>query len=130
MSDTTAEEAATGTSADTAGSDLFELWDLRVEVTAGDKPMVCDHQVGEYFDVYGELIVFPEDGKRQFPLYPLAAILPLLPAKQRMTHAHDWMTTDAFIACPDPHCGALFKITRTAKRQFSHAETTVVPLPT
>jgi len=136
MSDTTSDGTSADTSAvtsavtsaDKAKSDLFELWDLRVEVTAGDKPMVCDHQVGEYFDVHGELILFPEDGKRQFPLYPLAAILPLLPAKQRMTHAHDWMTTDALIACPDPHCGALFKITRTAKRQFSHAETTVVPL--
>lgn len=114
---------------DASRSDLFELWDLRVEVTGSDKPMVCDHQVGEYFDVHGELIVFPEDSRRQFPLYPLAAILPLLPAKQRMTHPHDWMTTDALIACPDPHCGALFKITRTARRQFSHAETTVVPLP-
>lgn len=110
------------------GNDLFDLWDLRVEVTAGEKPMVCDHQVGEYFDVHGELIVFPEDGRRQFSMYSLAAILPLLPAKQRITDKHDWMTTDSEIACPDPNCGALFKITRTGKRVFSHAETTVVPL--
>jgi uncharacterized repeat protein (TIGR04076 family) len=113
----------------TPSDDTFELWDLRVEVIAGDQPMVCDHQPGEYFDVHGEMIVFPPEGRGQFPLYPLAALLPLLPAKQRPTDANDWMTTDAEIACPDPHCGARFLITRTAKRRFSHAEATRVPLP-
>lgn len=110
-------------------SDTFELWDLRVEVIAGDKPMVCDHQPGEYFEVRGELIVFPPTGRRQFPMYPLAALLPLLPAKQRPTHDNDWMTSDADIACPDPHCGGLFRISRIGLRRFSHAETTLVPLP-
>jgi len=38
------------------------------------------------------------------------------------------MTTDALIACPDPNCGAKFRIRRTAKRILSHAECTVVPL--
>ena len=38
------------------------------------------------------------------------------------------MTTDALIACPDPNCGAKFRIRRTAKRIRSHAECTVVPL--
>ena len=109
--------------------DTFELWDLRVEVIAGDQPMVCDHKVGEYFDVHGELIVFPAEGRGRFPLYPMAALLPLLPAKQRPTDANDWMTTDAEIACPDPHCGARFLIKRTVKRTFSHAEATRVPLP-
>lgn len=109
-------------------ADAFELYDLRVEVVAGDAPMVCDHREGEYFEVIGEMIVFPE-GRRAFPMYPLAALLPLLPAKQRMTAPTDWMTTDAEIACPDPHCGARFRITRTGKRVFRHSETTLVPLP-
>lgn len=112
--------------------DNFELYDLRVEVIAGGddaRPFVCDHQPGEYFDVVGEMLVFPPGGRASFPLYPLAALLPLLPAKQRPTDPHDWMTTDAEIACPDPHCGARFRITRLGKRTFSHAETTVVPLP-
>ncbi|MEM8917175.1 MAG: TIGR04076 family protein [Pseudomonadota bacterium] len=108
--------------------DEFELWDLRVEVVQGEAPMVCDHPAGSYFDVIGEMLVFPEDQPR-FPLYPLAALLPLLPAKQRPTHDHDWMTTDAEIACPDPYCGGRFRITRTAKRVFRHSETTLVPLP-
>jgi len=109
-------------------TDLFELWDLKVEVIASERKMVCDHRAGEYFHVIGEMLVFPPDGRASFPMYPLAAILPLLPAKQRVTHPNDWMTTDADIACPDPHCGALFRITREKKRSFSHADTTRVQL--
>jgi uncharacterized repeat protein (TIGR04076 family) len=63
-----------------------------------------------------------------FPIYPLAALLPLLPAKQRPTQPADWMTTDAEVACPDPHCGARFKITRIGRRRFRHADVTAVPL--
>lgn len=109
-------------------SDEFELWDLRVEVTGDPETMVCSHTVGDFFDVSGENLSF--SANQAFSMYALAAILPLLPAKQRMTHAHDWMTTDAEIACPDPHCGARFKITRTGKTTFRHSETTVVPLTT
>ena len=107
--------------------DTFELYDLRVEVEATARPMVCQHMVGEAFEVHGELIVM--GAGQTFSHYALAAILPFLPAKQRPTHPHDWMTTDAEIACPDPHCGARFRITRLGLRTFSHARTTVVPLP-
>jgi uncharacterized repeat protein (TIGR04076 family) len=107
-------------------NDEFELWDLRVEVTGDPQSMVCNHTVGDYFEVSGENLSLP--ASQTFSMYALAAILPLLPAKQRMTHAHDWMTTDAEIACPDPHCGARFRITRTGKSTFRHSETTAVPL--
>lgn len=106
--------------------DSFELFDLRVDVVAGDRPMVCSHRLGHAFDVQGENLVFATP---DFSMYALAALLPLLPTKQRDTHPHDWMTTDADIACPDPHCGARFRITRTGRRSFRHSETTVVPLP-
>ena len=106
--------------------DEFELWDLRVEVVGDPEAMVCEHIPGEYFDVVGENIVF--GGPQSFSLYAMSAILPLLPAKQRMTHAHDWMTTDAEIACPDPNCGARFRIIRTGISTFRHSETTIVPL--
>ena len=109
--------------------DRFTLYDLRVEVVASGRPMVCDHREGEHFLVIGEKIVFPEDGRRSFPLYPLAALLPLLPAKQRPTAASDWMTTDEEIACPDPHCGGRFRISRIGERTFRHADTSAVPLP-
>ena len=107
-------------------NDEFELWDLKVEVVGDPDTMVCRHTPGECFTVSGEDLTFPAG--RPFSMYALAAILPLLPAKQRMTHEHDWMTTDSDIACPDPNCGARFRITRTGKSTFRHSETTVVPL--
>jgi uncharacterized repeat protein (TIGR04076 family) len=56
------------------------------------------------------------------------AVLPLLAAKQRFTHTNDWMTSDAEIACPDPHCRSRLKIVRTSVRTFSHSQVTVVPV--
>jgi uncharacterized repeat protein (TIGR04076 family) len=63
-----------------------------------------------------------------FSIYSLAAIMPLLAAKQRETHPNDWMTSDAEVACPDPNCPSRFRITRLGKRRFSHAQTTAVPV--
>jgi uncharacterized repeat protein (TIGR04076 family) len=108
--------------------DSFELYDLRVEVTNPSSGRVyCGAKVGDHFDLHGEMLHLPPG--QGFSIYSLAALLPLLPAKQRPTHPNDWMTTDAEIACPDPNCASRFKITRTGKRRFSHAETTAVPLP-
>lgn len=105
--------------------DSFSLYDLRVEVVATDRPMVCNHRAGDSFELSGENLSFPPG--QTFPLYPLAAILPLLPAKQRHTEPNDWMTTDTDIACPDPNCGARFRITRIGTRRFRHSDVTVVP---
>lgn len=104
----------------------FKLFDLKVEVIETEKPMVCSHKAGEYFVVSGENLIFEQT--TSFSMYALSALLPLLPAKQRILDDNDWMKTDCFIACPDPHCGAQFKITRTNERTFKHAECTVVPL--
>ena len=106
--------------------DSFELWDLRIEVVGGEKPMVCDHAAGDFFEVSGENLTLPPG--QSFPIYPLAAILPLVPAKQRVTDDNDWMTTDTEVACPDPNCGARFRITRTGKTTFRHGEVTATPL--
>lgn len=103
----------------------FWLYDLKVETVIGDRPPVCRHIAGESFRVEGENLVF-EPGQK-VSMYALAALLPLLPAKQRETSAQDWMTTDAEIACPDPHCGGRFRITRTGRRFFRHSETTGLP---
>lgn len=106
----------------------FRLFDLRVEVEqAQGLPMVCNHKVGDFFELRGENLSLPPG--QTFPLYSLAALLPLLPAKQRETHPHDWMTTDSLIACPDPHCGGRFRILRTGTSTFDHADVTAVPLP-
>ena len=107
-------------------SDEFTLWDLKVEVVAGESAMVCNHQEGDYFELSGEDLTLPPG--QSFPIYPLAALLPLLPAKQRETEPNDWMTTDTEVACPDPNCGARFRITRTGRRTFRHGDVTRVPL--
>lgn len=104
--------------------DAFQLYDLRVETMPlqdGAK-MACNHPVGSYFEVSGENLSL---GQGTFPIYPLAAILPLLPAKQRALQNNDWMGSDHVIACPDPLCGGRFKITRTRLRSFRHSETTL-----
>src|SRR5690349_16524883 len=81
-------------------SDIFHLYDLKIEVHSdGLRPMICNHPVGSYFLLSGENITFPDGGS--FPIYCLAALIPILPAKQRLTHANDWMTTDLDVACPD-----------------------------
>lgn len=108
-------------------SDTFELWDLRVEVVGDPDSFVCGHAVGDTFEVSGENLRFGPG--QTFSMYALSALLPLLPAKQRMTDRNDWMTTDGEVACPDPNCGARFRISRTGKTTFRHSETTVVPLP-
>ena len=41
--------------------DTFMLYDLKVEVVATEKPMVCSHRVGDSFLVQGENLVFPAD---------------------------------------------------------------------
>lgn len=108
--------------------DAFELYDLRVEVIGCQpgKQMVCNHPVGAYFEVRGEDLSLPPG--QTFPIYPLAALLPLIPVKQRMTHPNDWVSTDMDVACPDPNCGGIFRIRRVGKRVFRHRDVTAVPL--
>ena len=106
---------------------FFELFDLRVEVVApAGARLWCGSRPGDYFEVHGEMLHFRPD--MPFSLYSLAAILPLLPAKQRPTEPADWMTTDAEVACPDPNCPSRLRITRLGKRRFHHADTTATPL--
>ena len=107
--------------------DTFELYDLRVEVVATDRPMVCGHRSGDWLELRGENLTLPAG--QPFSIYALAALIPILPAKQRLTQPHDWMTTDIDIACPDPNCGARFRITRIGTRTFRHRDVTAVPLP-
>ncbi len=103
----------------------FWLHDLKIETILQGRVPVCRHIEGEVFTVEGENLVFQKD--QRVSMYALAALLPLLPAKQRETSSEDWMSTDAEIACPDPHCGGRFRITRTGKRWFTQGETTGLP---
>ena len=63
-------------------SDSFELYDLKVEVTApAGATIYCGAKPGDYFEVKGEMLYLPPG--QGFSIYSLAALLPLLPAKQR-----------------------------------------------
>lgn len=107
---------------------FFDLYDLRVEVVAPPGARLwCGSRAGDWFEVRGELLHFQPD--MHFSLYSLAAVLPLLPAKQRPVAASDWMATDAEVACPDPNCPSRLRITRLGLRRFHHADTTATPLP-
>ena len=103
----------------------FDLYDLRVEVVGPtDRPIYCGAKIGDYFELHGEILMLPPG--QGFSIYSLAALLPLLPAKQRPSHPNDWMSTDAEVACPDPNCPTRFRITRTGVRHFKRSEVTAV----
>ncbi|KAL3477038.1 hypothetical protein BJX99DRAFT_257944 [Aspergillus californicus] len=105
-----------------SADDFFQLYDLRVEVICPEgKRILCGAKPGDYFTLKGEMMHLP-------PGQGITSVLPLLACKQRMTHDHDWMTTDSIIACPDPHCPSQLKIVRTGITVFKHSETTAVPL--
>ncbi|MFP8890526.1 TIGR04076 family protein [Natrialbaceae archaeon A-CW2] len=104
----------------TEQTDKFTLYDLRVECVEILGENVASYEVGDYFEVRGEELIFPNG--QTFSLYALSALLPLLPAKQRQTHPNDWMTTDTIVSGPDPNVGGRFEITRIGERTFSHSE--------
>jgi uncharacterized repeat protein (TIGR04076 family) len=106
----------------------FDLYDLRVEVIAPPNATIyCGAKPGDYFELRGEMLYLPPG--QGFSIYSLGALLPLLAAKQRSTHPHDWMSTDAEVACPDPNCPTRLRITRIGRRHFDRATVTAVPLP-
>ncbi|WP_237213065.1 TIGR04076 family protein [Falsiroseomonas oryziterrae] len=108
--------------------DEFDLWDLKVEVVAppGAK-LWCGAVPGDHFELRGEMLHLPPG--QGFSIYSLAAVLPLLAAKQRPTHPMDWMTSDAEVACPDPNCPSRLRITRTQLRRFRRSDTTATKVP-
>jgi uncharacterized repeat protein (TIGR04076 family) len=109
------------------GDGSFELYDLRVEVMAPPGArLLCGAKPGDWFELRGEMLYLPPG--QGFSIYSLAALLPLLPAKQRETHPDDWMSTDDEVACPDPNCPGRFRITRLGRRRFRHAETSATNL--
>lgn len=111
-----------------AADDGFELWDLRCEVVAPEgAKLYCGAVPGDHFELHGEMLKLPPG--QGFSIYSLAAVLPLLAAKQRVADPNDWMSTDAEVACPDPNCPSRLRIVRTGRRRFRHSETTAVPLP-
>ena len=111
------------TSADPLPGPDMELYDLRVTVdSVGGRP-VCGLGVGDYFEVTGSSRVTLPAG-RHFCLYALAAVLPLLPAKQRALPAADWLERDSLVACPDPDERLVMRISRTGRQALRSSDLT------
>jgi uncharacterized repeat protein (TIGR04076 family) len=106
--------------------DTFELYDLKVTIEEIRGNCTCNHALGEYFELKGGKLELPPG--QSFCLYALQAAIPLLPAKQRPLHPHDWMQTDTRIICPDPLCGVVMRIERSGRRVLHHNEVSAVPL--
>ena len=99
------------------------LHDLRVTVESIAGRPVCGLRVGDYFEVTESSRLSLPAG-RHFCLYALAAVLPLLPAKQRDLPAADWLERDNLVACPDPDERLVMRITRTRRRPLRSADLT------
>lgn len=101
----------------------MELYDLRVTVDSiGGRP-VCGLAVGDYFELTGSSQLRLPDGGH-FCMYALAAVLPLLPAKQRQLPEADWLERESLVACPDPEERLVMRITRTGRRSLRSADLT------
>jgi uncharacterized repeat protein (TIGR04076 family) len=95
----------------------MELFDLRVTVESIEGHSVCGLSVGDYFELTNSSELHIPDGKH-FCVYALAALLPLLPAKQRQLPESDWLERDSLACCPDPEERVVMRITRTRTRSL------------
>jgi uncharacterized repeat protein (TIGR04076 family) len=93
------------------------LYDLRVVVERIEGRSVCGLAPGDYFEVTESNRVRIPAGKH-FCMFALAAVLPLLAAKQRRQPAGDWLESDSFVACPDPDERLVMRIERTRRRRI------------
>jgi uncharacterized repeat protein (TIGR04076 family) len=100
-----------------------EVFDLRVTVERIEGRSVCGLEVGDYFELTESSRVRIPDGKH-FCLYALSAVLPLLPAKQRMLPDGDWLEQDNLVACPDPEERVIMRIERLGRRSIPTSELT------
>jgi len=102
---------------------LFEIYDLRVTVHSIEGRSVCGLQVGDYFEVTESSKIRIPAGKH-FCLYALSAVMPLLPAKQRILSEDDWLERDTLVACPDPEERLVMRIERMLRRRMDSDELT------
>jgi uncharacterized repeat protein (TIGR04076 family) len=95
----------------------MELFDLRVVVDRVEGRPVCGLVAGDYFTVTNSSqLRLPRDG--HFCIYALAAVLPLLPGKQRMLADDDWLERECEVACPDVEERLVMRIERGELRQL------------
>ncbi len=101
----------------------MELWDIRVTVESIEGRSVCGLAVGDYFDLtHSSHLSIPAG--RHFCIYALAAVLPLLAAKQRALAADDWLGRESRVCCPDPDERLVMRIDRLRRVALDPAELT------
>ena len=101
----------------------MRLFDIRVTVERIEGRSVCGLAVGDSFEVTESSRVRIPEGKH-FCLYALAAVLPLIPAKQRRLPADDWLEQDSLVCCPDPDERVVLRIERLEERALVTEELT------
>jgi len=101
----------------------FALYDLRVTVERIEGRSVCSLAVGDYFELTESSRLRIPPGQH-FCIYALAAVLPLLAAKQRQMSAEDWLERDSLVACPDPDERLIMRIERLARRTLNSDDLT------
>ena len=101
----------------------MELFDLRVVVDRIEGRPVCGLRPGDSFVVHDSNRLELAVGSH-FCIYALAAVLPLLPAKQRSLPADDWLEQDSFVACPDPDERLVMRIERIGRVELDADELT------
>jgi len=99
------------------------LYDLRVVVERIEGRSVCGMRVGDYFELVNSAHLRIPDG-RHFCVFALAAVLPLLAAKQRQLAPGDWLEQDSLVCCPDPEERLIMRIERSVLRRLPTAELT------
>ena len=107
---------------DRAPEGEMELYDLRVVVDRIEGRSVCGLRVGDYFELTSSRVRIPHG--KHFCMYAMAAVLPLLPAKQRRLPAGDWMEVDTEVACPDADERLVMRIERKGTRTLRTGDLT------
>jgi uncharacterized repeat protein (TIGR04076 family) len=100
-----------------------QLWDLTIRVERIEGRAVCGLEVGDYAVLRGSSRLEIPAG-RHFCIFALAAVLPLLAAKQRDMPADDWLEQDSLVACPDPDERLIMRIERTRRIALDAADLT------
>ena len=78
---------------------------------------------GDYFDLTHSSRLSVPAG-RHFCIYALAAVLPLLAAKQRELEDDDWLNRESLVCCPDPDERLVMRIDRLRRVTLDPAELT------
>jgi uncharacterized repeat protein (TIGR04076 family) len=103
--------------------DAVTLYDLRVVVERIEGRSVCGMRVGDWFELTRSSQLRTCPG-RFFCVYALAAVLPLLPARQRQLQPGDWLEHDSRVACPDPDERLIMRIERAGQTEVTLGDVT------